>query len=163
MKKTTFYCTLICTLIFINSITAQDYYFKEKAPFNADIPTPEEFLGYEIGEHHTRHDLIVAYLTKLAEISDRASIEVYGKTHEKRKLVMFTVTSPENLKNLETIKLNHLQFVNPAKTPKNYDEVPVIIQLGYNVHGNEPSSSEAALLTAYTLVASNNLEVLTCL
>ena len=163
MKKTTFYFTLICTLIFINSITAQDYYFKEKAPFNADIPTPEEFLGYEIGEHHTRHDLIVAYLTKLAEISDRASIEVYGKTHEKRKLVMFTVTSSENLKNLETIKLNHLQFVNPAKTPKNYEEVPVIIQLGYNVHGNEPSSSEAALLTAYTLVASNNLEVLTYL
>jgi hypothetical protein len=163
MKKTTFYFTLICTLIFINSITAQDYYFKEKAPFNADIPTPEEFLGVEIGEHHTRHDLIVAYLTKLAEISDRASIEVYGKTHEKRKLVMFTVTSSEKLKNLETIKLNHLHFVNPAKTPKNYEEVPVIIQLGYNVHGNEPSSSEAALLTAYTLVASNNLEVLTYL
>jgi hypothetical protein len=42
---------------------------------------------------------------------------------------MFTATSPENLKSLETIKLNHLQFVNPAKTPKNYDKVPVIIQL----------------------------------
>jgi hypothetical protein len=70
------------------------------------------------------------------------------------------VTSPENLKDLETIKSNHLQFVNPAKNPNNYDEIPVIIQLGYNVHGNEPSSSEAALLTAYTLVASNSLEVL---
>jgi hypothetical protein len=160
MKRTTFYFTLICTLIFINSIAAQDYYFKDKAPFNKAIPTPEEFLGYEIGEHHTRHDLIVAYVTKLAEISDRASIEVYGKTHEKRKLVMLTVTSPENLKNLESIKSNHLQFVNPAKNPKNYEEVPVIIQLGYNVHGNEPSSSEAALLTAFTLVASNSLEVL---
>jgi hypothetical protein len=160
MKRTTFYFALICTLIFTNSIVAQDYYFKDKVPFNTDIPTPAEFLGYEIGEQHTRHDLIVAYVTKLAEISDRASIEVYGKTHEKRKLVMLTVTSPENLKNLEIIKSNHLQFVNPAKTPKNFEEVPVIIQLGYNVHGNEPSSSEAALLTAYTLVASNSLEVL---
>jgi hypothetical protein len=160
MKRTKYYFTLICTFICINSITAQDYFYKDKAPFNPEIPTPEEFLGYEIGEQHTRHDLIVAYLIKLAEISDRASIEVYGKTHEKRKLVMLTVTSLENLKNLETIKLNHLQFVNPAQTPKNYNEVPVIIQLGYNVHGNEPSSSEAALLTAYTLVASNSLEVL---
>ena len=160
MKGTKYYFMLICTFICINQVAAQDYYFKDKAPFNVDIPTPEEFLGYEIGEHHTRHDLIVAYVTKLAEISDRASIEVYGKTHEKRKLVMLTVTSPKNLKNLETIKSNHLEFVNPAKTPKNYDEVPVIIQLGYNVHGNEPSSSEAALLTAYTLVASNSLEVL---
>jgi hypothetical protein len=160
MKRTKYYFTLICIFIFVNPITAQNYFYKDKAPFNAAIPTPEEFLGYEIGEQHTRHDLIVAYVTKLAEISDRASIEVYGKTHEKRKLVMLTVTSPENLKNLETIKSNHLQFVNPAKTPKNYNEVPVIIQLGYNVHGNEPSSSEAALLTAYTLVASNSLEVL---
>ena len=160
MQQTKYYFTLICTFICINSIVAQDYYYKEKAPFNLDIPTPEAFLGYEIGEHHTRHDLIVAYLVKLAEVSNRASIEIYGATHEKRKLVMFTVTSPENLKNLEAIKSSHLQFVNPAKSPKNYEEVPVFIQLGYNVHGNEPSSSEAALLAAYTLVASNRLEVL---
>ena len=155
----TYYFTLICALVFINSSTAQDYYFKDKAPFNAAIPTPEEFLGYEIGERHTRHDLIVAYLTKLAEISDRASIEIYGATHEKRKLVMFAVTTPENLKNLETIKAAHLKFIDPSESTKNYNEVPVIIQLGYNVHGNEPSSSEAALLTAYTLVASNGAEV----
>lgn len=40
---------------------------------------------------------------------------------------MLTGTSPENLKNLETIKSNHLQFVNPAKIPKNYDEVPILV------------------------------------
>ena len=77
MQQTKYYFTLICTFICINSIVAQDYYYKEKAPFNLDIPTPEAFLGYEIGEHHTRHDLIVAYLVKLAEVSNRASIERY--------------------------------------------------------------------------------------
>jgi hypothetical protein len=66
MKQTKYYFMLICTFICINSITAQDYFYKDKAPFNAAIPTPEKFLGYEIGEQHTRHDLIVAYLTKLA-------------------------------------------------------------------------------------------------
>ena len=147
------------SIVMVNTISAQDYFYKDQGPFNPNIPTPEEFLGYGIGEHHTRHDLIVAYLTKLAEVSDRASIKVYGKTHEHRKLVMFTVTSPENLQNIAAIKSKHLQFVNPNANPKNYDEVPVIIQLGYNVHGNEPSSSEAALLTAYTLVASNSSEV----
>jgi hypothetical protein len=160
MKFNKHFYNFFLALMICQMTMAQDYYFKDKAPFNAEIPTPEEFLGYEIGEHHTRHDLILAYLTKLAEISDRASIEIYGKTHEKRKLVMFAVTSSENLKNLETIQSDHLQFVNPAKSPKNYAEVPVIIQLGYNVHGNEPSSAEAALLTAYTLVASNSAEVL---
>ncbi len=146
-------------LCFTSSLFSQDYYYKKYAPFNSEIPTPEEFLGYGIGEHHTRHDLIVAYLSKLAEVSSKASIEIYGKTHEKRKLVMFAVSSEANLNNLATIKSEHLKFVDPNQSVSNYDAIPVIIQLGYNVHGNEPSSSEAALLTAYTLVASNHPEV----
>ncbi len=142
------------------SLSAQDYFFKKFHPFNSNVPSPEEFLGYGIGERHTRHDLIVNYLTKLAEVSDRASIHEYGKTHEGRKLVILTITSPENLGNLDQLKTQHLQFTDPSKSPSNYDEVPIFINLGYNVHGNEPSSSEAALLTAYTLTASNSPEIL---
>jgi hypothetical protein len=163
MKIRNSFFTFLITLFLVQTSIAQDYYFKDKAPFDVKIPTPEEFLGYKIGEHHTRHDLIVSYLTKLAEVSERASIEIYGMTHEKRKLVMFTVTSPKNLQNLEAIKEQHLAFVNTEANVKNYNDVPVIINLGYNVHGNEPSSSEAALLTAYTLVASNHKDVLSYL
>lgn len=139
--------------------SAQDYFFKDKAPFDAKIPSPEAFLGYPIGDQHTRHDQIVAYLYKLAEVSDRAEIEIYGYTHERRKLVMLRISTPQNLSSLENIKQQHLQFVDPTKSPKNYVQVPIFVQLGYNVHGNEPSSSEAALLMAYTLVASNSAEV----
>ena len=141
------------------NLTAQDYFFKDKAPFDSKIPSPEEFLGYAIGDQHTRHDQIVAYLYKLAELSDRAEIEVYGYTHERRKLVMLRVSTSQNLSNLENIKQQHLKFVDPTQNPKNYDTLPIIVQLGYNVHGNEPSSSEASLLMAYTLVASNSAEV----
>ena len=151
--------TFVFLFVLSFQLNAQDYFFGDKAPFDAKIPTPEAFLGYGIGEQHTRHDQIVAYLYKLAEVSDRAEIEIYGYTHEKRKLVMLRVSTPENLSNLEQIKSEHLKFVDPNQNPKNYDEVPVFVQLGYNVHGNEPSSSEAALLTAYTLVASNSSEV----
>jgi hypothetical protein len=159
MKRTKLVFLFSFFMLIGSAVQAQDYFFKDKAPFNKVIPTPEEFLGYPIGEQHTRHDQIVAYFYKLAEVSDRATIEVYGKTHENRKLVMLTVSTKGNLTNLSSLKEKHLQFVNPNLNPKNYDEVPVFIQLGYNVHGNEPSSSEAALLTAYTLVASNNAEV----
>ena len=151
---------LLLVVLFIGTtVSAQDYFFKKYHPFNSDIPSPEEFLGYPIGQHHTRHDLIVAYLTKLAETSERASIYEYGRTHEGRKLVMLTVTSPSNLGNLEQIQAQHLKFVDPSQKASNYDEVPIFVNLGYNVHGNEPSSSEAAMLTAYTLVASNSPEV----
>ena len=141
------------------NLTAQDYFFKDKVPFDSKIPSPEEFLGYAIGDQHTRHDQIVAYLYKLAELSDRAEIEVYGYTHERRKLVMLRVSTSQNLSNLVNIKQQHLKFVDPNQNPKNYNELPIFVQLGYNVHGNEPSSSEAALLMAYTLVASNSAEV----
>jgi hypothetical protein len=145
------------------SIYGQDYFYKQFHPFNENIPSPQKFLGYGIGEHHTRHDLIVAYLEKLAEVSERATIHQYGKTHEGRKLVMLTLTTPENLSNLETIKQSHLAFTDPTKSVSNYDDVPIFINLAYNVHGNEPSSSEAALLTAYTFAASNNPQILSYL
>lgn len=154
-----FFSVSVLFIITIGSVSAQDYFFKKQAPFNAKIPSPEAFLGYPIGAQHTRHDQIVSYLYKLAELSDRASIKVYGKTHEQRKLVMLTVSSPANLKNLSAIKSSHLKFVDPNQQPSNFASVPVFIQLGYNVHGNEPSGAEAAMLTAYTLVASRSLDV----
>jgi hypothetical protein len=151
---------LVLAMFCSTTIFAQDYFLKKFEPYKKDIPSPEEFLEYGIGEHHTRHDLIVAYLEKLAEVSDRASIYQYGKTHEGRKLVMLTISTPENLVNLEALKQQHLAFTDPTKNVTNYDEVPVFINLAYNVHGNEPSSSEAALLSAYTFVASENPEIL---
>ena len=151
---------LLIVLCYSSTLSAQDYFLKKFHPFNSKIPSPEEFLGYAIGEHHTRHDLIVSYLTKLAEVSDRASIYEYGKTHEDRKLIMLTVSAPENIKNIDILKEQHLAFTKPSVTPTNYNDIPIFINLGYNVHGNEPSSSEAALLTAYTMVASENSEIL---
>ncbi len=152
---------LLLLVLFVGtSIQAQDYFLKKFHPFDESVPSPEEFLGYGIGEHHTRHDLIVAYLTKLAETSERASIHQYGKTHEGRKLVILTITSPENLSNLDNLQQQHLDFSDPSKNVTNYGEVPIFINLAYNVHGNEPSGSEAALLTAYTFAASNSTEIL---
>ena len=106
---------LVLMVLCTYALSAQDYYFKKYQPFNADIPSPEEFLGYPIGQHHTRHDLMVAYFTKLAEVSDRATITEYGRTYEGRKLVMLTISTPENVRNLETIKQQHLNFVDVAQ------------------------------------------------
>jgi len=151
---------LACLLLFSGFLFSQDYFLKKFHPFNSTIPSPEEFLGYAIGERHTRHDLIVAYLNKLADLSDRASIYEYGKTHEGRKLVILTITTPDNIANLESIKERHLAYTDPNKSPSTDASLPIFINLGYNVHGNEPSSSEAALLSAYTFVASDNPEIL---
>ena len=73
------------------------------------------------------------------------------------------VSSPEKINNIDEIRKSHLSYIKPDD--ENYiqsdkpTDFPVIINLGYNVHGNEPSSSEAAMLTAYTLISSKSKEV----
>ncbi len=151
---------LILAILCLNyQLSAQDYFLEKFKPFNKNIPSPEEFLGYGIGERHTRHDLIVAYLKKLSEVSARASFAEYGRTHEGRILSMLTLSTPENLSDLPNLKEKHLAFTDPAQNVSNYDEVPVFVNLAYNVHGNEPSSSEAAMLAAYTFAASESEEI----
>lgn len=158
MKKLKLFTTIVFLLV--QSITlSQNYYFEEYKPFNKNIPSPEEFLGYPIGDYHTRHDLVVSYMEKLAELSDKATLTIYGKTNENRKLVILTITSIENHKNITTLKDKHLQVVNESINVTDYTDLPIFINLGYNVHGNEPSGTEAALLAAYTLVASENPKI----
>jgi len=150
---------VIFTLIFSQLSIGQSYYYKDYEPFDKNIPSPEEFLEYGIGEYHTRHDLVIAYLTKLVALSKNATIKTYGKTNENRKLINLTISSLENLKNIATLKEKHLQIVSEKTDVKDFSDLPIFINLGYNVHGNEPSSTEAALLTAYVLVASENPKV----
>ena len=147
---------MLLVLFFANSISSQDYFLENNGPYDNSISSPEEFLGYEIGFQHTRHDLIVAYLNYLSNTSPRANLITYGKTHEGRKLVLLCISSEDNLTNIESIRQEHLKYTDPTAEVSTNNSLPIVINLGYNVHGNEPSSSEAAMLTAYTLVASKN-------
>ena len=109
--------TILSFLLLIPAAQAQDYFLKDQGPFNPDIPSPEAYLEYPIGSQHTRHDMMVAYFKMLAQVSDHATIATYGKTHEGRKLVMLTISTPANLQNLETIKAEHLKYVDPKQSP----------------------------------------------
>ena len=142
-----------------NVANAQDYYLENNGPYDDNILSPEEFLGYEIGFEHTRHDLIVAYLKYLSNVSEKAEIVKYGESHEGRDLIMLLVSSRENINNIESIKREHLKHTVPEAKNKIEENLPVIVNLGYGVHGNEPSSAEAAILAAYTFVASGNIKI----
>jgi len=150
---------ILLVLFFTNTVNSQDYFLENNGPYDSSISSPEEFLGYEIGFEHTRHDLIVAYLNYLSNASSRANLINYGKTHEGRSLVMLTISSESNLNNIESIRQEHLKYTVPGAQMELNKDLPIIINLGYGVHGNEPSSAEAAMLAAYTLVASNNIKI----
>jgi len=136
---------------------SQDSYFYPNAgKFNLQIPTPEKFLGYPIGEQHTRHESLVAYFKELDKLSERISVEEIGKTFENRTQIAAIFTAKKNHDRIEEIRKEHLAGQSSGAT----ENVPLVIHLGYNVHGNEPSSSEAAMLTAYYITASENEETL---
>ncbi len=127
------------------------YFFDPSIVFDKQIPTPEEFLGYEIGTRITEHYRINAYFERLAALSDRVSLIEIGKTHENRSLHVLIVSSPENIKKLDTYKQLRQQARKGDKP-----DTPLVVFLGSTVHGNEVSGSEAALLTAYYYVAAQN-------
>lgn len=146
-------------LLFVStSLFGQNaYFFPSGTTFDPAIPTPEQFLGYPIGDWHTRHDRIVEYFKELARVSPKAHFRVIGYTHEQRPQVVLTITSPENYGRIEEIRKEHLRLAQPGQQVATAG-MPVVITHGYNVHGNEPSSSEASMLTAYYLVAAQGDE-----
>ena len=152
---------LYLLLSFLGSAWSQDYYYAKYAPFESSIPSPEEFLEYGIGDYHTRHDQIVAYLEKLSQVSDRAQITDYGKTHERRRLVILQISDPDHIRDIEQHRQRHLGIVDPSNNIDlgSLSNLPVFVNLAFNVHGNEPSGSESALLAAYVLTASNHPDI----
>ena len=125
------------------------------AQMDKGLKSPEEFLGYKIGSHYTPHWKIVNYFTQMAAANpSMVKLEKYGETNEGRPLLLAMISTPENIKNLEQIRLNNLRLANLSKDKMapSEENAPVIVWLSYNVHGNETSSSEAAMLTLYALL-----------
>ncbi len=161
MIKTRF-ILLLFTFISINLFgqTNLDYYFEENATFNSAISKPSDILDFEVGEKHVSHDQLVKYMHVIAEQSDRVNIERYGWTYEHRPLLLLTISSPENLSNIEKIREDHLKVSDPSSSGDlNLTNMPSVIWLGYSVHGNEPSGLNSSLLVAYYLAAAESNEI----
>ncbi|MEE4178340.1 MAG: M14 family zinc carboxypeptidase [Bacteroides sp.] len=135
------------------------YYLPEGA-YDSTIQSPETYFGFQVGEWHLDHGQLLAYLQYLAEKSNRAILYEYARSHEQRPLVHLVITSPENQQNLETIRQRHLLVSDPQVSGDlDITEMPIVVRLGYGVHGNEASGHNAAPLVAYYLVASQSPEV----
>jgi len=154
----------LCVLCFIavasfaGNATSLDDYLPDDVTYNPDIPTPQQVLGYEVGEWHVRPEQLVRYMEILAEKSDRFSLEVTGYTHERRPLLLLTVTAPENHANIEQLRDQHLALADP-KRKGNPDNAPLVLYMGYSIHGDEPSGSNSALLYAYYLAAAEGEKI----
>lgn len=118
----------------------------------AQLKSPSEFLGYELGTQFTRHHEVVDYYQYLAEAEpQRMKLIEYGKTNERRRLLLATISTKENMQNLEKIREEHMKGLNGEGTPDK-----AIVWLSYNVHGNESVSTEASMQTIYDLFTTKS-------
>jgi hypothetical protein len=130
---------------------------------NAQLKSPEQFLGYKPGTHFTPHWKVADYFRQVAaNTSSMVKLQQYGETNEGRPLMVAFVSTPENIQNLENIRKNNLRLANQGldnsdshREPAT-ENTPVIVWLSYNVHGNEASSTEASMMVLYALVDPSN-------
>lgn len=152
MKLKSIFPTLFLSLL-LPAASNLEYYLGNMDSYESEIPKPSDELGFEVGEWHVRHDQLLAYMRRLAEASDKATLQTIGRTHESRELVNLMISSPANLTRLEEIREAHVAAALGAKV-EGMETLPVVVYLGYSIHGNEPSGSNASMLVAYHLLAS---------
>ncbi len=127
-------------------------FFLPESGYDAAIPAPAAFFGFEPGEMFLTPETLSAYMAAVADASPRAAIETIGHSYERRPLSHVYISSPENIANLEEVRRRHIEASAP-------DDDILVVTLAYSIHGNEPSGSNAAPLIAYYLTASNDPRV----
>ena len=136
-------------------------YWPKDVKANAAVPTPKKFFGFEVGHRHLRHDQVAGYMQEIARVSDRVTIQQYAKTHGGRPCLMLTITSPENHARINELKRRHRQLAKPTASSEVPDisDLPVVMTMGYGVHGDEPSATNTSPLVAHYLAAAEGPEI----
>ena len=128
--------------------------------YDPRIPTIKQVLGHESGEAITPPEEIATYLRALHQAApDRTRLVEYARSWEGRPLWLFIIGSPERIGRLEQVKADLRRLADPralssADADRLSKELPVVTWLMHGVHGNEISSSDAALAEAHHLLAA---------
>lgn len=163
--------TFLMGMVFTLNVRAQEIQrpMYPSDAYNTGIPTPAEFLGYELGEDLTEHHLMVNYIHKLQELApERVTIEKIGNSQERRPMYLVIITSPANMENLQQHRQNVASLKDPVNTTRAEAEqiavsTPAISWMNYANDGEESAAFEAALQVAYHYAAADDAETMATL
>jgi hypothetical protein len=136
--------------------------FYTGANYDPNIPKPNDFFKDPLGQWPHRFYEMLPYLSALDASSDRLTIEQHGTTHEGRPLLNLYFSSPENIKRIGDIRKGIDMLATPSKIKSAAQvdsliaNLPATAWMGYNIHGDEISCSDAAVLLAYHLAAARD-------
>jgi hypothetical protein len=136
--------------------------FMPGGTYDPAVPRPADFLGHPLGESPVRYDEVVGYGKKLTASTPRVRMTQYGETHEGRALYYLVVTSDENMDRLDAIKDSIARLADPERIESEKDlryiirNNPAVAWMAYSIHGDELSSTDAAMQVAYQLAAGTD-------
>ena len=149
----------ICSLSAVAETTEQMWPGSQYTPL---IPTFEKVLGYNVGERITNHGDMLRFFEALERAApEKIKLFEYGRTWEGRKLIYAAIGNRDVMANLDGFADKMQKLSDPRITDKSaakalIAQLPSSVWLGYGVHGNEISSTDAAMMTAYHLLAAPN-------
>ena len=120
---------------------------------------PRVYSGHELGAAPVRHHKLVEYITTVANLSDRLTVETIGYTHERRPILFVVATSPDNHSRLDEIREQHVALTEPGSGKSITTDMPIVTWLNYGVHGAEASGMDASLPFIYYLAAAQSPEL----
>ena len=138
----------------------------------SQVPTPKDVLGFTPGDDRKLASWaqVVDYFKKLDAASDRMIFEEIGKTTMGAPFVYATVSSPENIKNLEKYKGINDKLADPrweltsSSIPRDrvrryIADGKTIVLITFGIHSTEVGSTLSSMLIAHRLLSSDEPEI----
>jgi hypothetical protein len=149
----------LCATIFLLSLTT----------FAQKIPQPKDVLGFTPGDDRklASWTQVVDYFQKLDKASDRVQFQEIGKTTLGNPFVYATISTPQNLRNLEKYKQINAKLADPRLIKSNdklaqslINQGKTIVLITCGVHSTEVGSYLSAMLIADKLATAKDAETL---
>jgi hypothetical protein len=130
---------------------------------HADIPSPEDFLGFRVGTDKKLADMhqIFTYFLRLDQESGRILVQEVGKTTMGNPFIAAIITSQENHKNLEKLREYQQMLADPRRisdqdAQKIFSEGKTVVMINCSIHASEVGASQMSMELAYDLIAQND-------
>ena len=137
------------------------------APAAQTVPAPESVLGFKIGTDRklAKWEQFVTYFNRLAQTSDRIKVDTLGQTTLGRPFIVATISSPENLKQLDALREIQAKLADPRLTSQQpplselIQRGKTVVVITCSIHSTEVGGTFTATELAYRLTSSNTPDI----
>ena len=136
------------------------------APLLAQVPSPREFLGHDVGADYQlcNYTDMVRYFRAIAERSDRMRIVDIGPTSYGQRMQMMVISAPANLARLERLReisvaMAHGRGVDAAQAKAFADEGRAFVWIDAGLHSTEAIAGQNIIELVWQMNSRDDDEV----